>query len=121
MARGTSESGRINYTGRAFHQDAMEAMRGDIVRGLIELITNCDDAYASLTAGRRGKIIVEVEHRRNQPWLVTVRDRATGMTAATMKERLGRLGGRSSGFESGESRRGNLGRGAKDLAAFGDL
>lgn len=116
-----AKSGNIDYTGRAFHQDATEAMRGDIVRGLIELITNSDDAYASMDGQKQGKIVVEVEHRRNQPWRVVVRDRAKGMSAATMEERLARLGGRTSGFEAGENRRGNLGRGAKDLAAFGTV
>lgn len=114
--------GKITYTGRAFHQDAMEAMRGgDIVRGIIELVTNSDDSYASLDDHRRQKIIVEVEHRRSQPWKVVVRDRAAGMSADTMVERITKLGGRTSGFEKGEDKRGNLGRGAKDVAAFGDV
>jgi hypothetical protein len=39
-------------------------MKGDIVRGLIELITNSDDAYGDEA---QGKIRVEVEHRRNTP------------------------------------------------------
>lgn len=121
MRKSSRESGTVDYTGRAFHQDAIEAMRSDIVRGLIELITNSDDAYASLASERLGKISVEVEHRKGQPWLAIVRDRACGMTAEVMKARLKQLGGRTSGFESGESRRGNLGRGAKDLAAFGEV
>ncbi len=121
MARSQMKSGNIDYTGRAFHQDATDAMRGDIIRGLIELITNSDDAYVSMEGPKPGKITVEVEHRRNQPWRVIVRDRAKGMTTATMENRLARLGGRTSGFESGENRRGNLGRGAKDLAAFGKV
>lgn len=121
MRRSSRESGTVDYTGRAFHQDAMEAMRSDIVRGLIELITNSDDAYASVGGERPGKIRVEVEHRKGQPWVAIVRDRACGMTAEVMKSRLKQLGGRTSGFESGESRRGNLGRGAKDLAAFGEV
>lgn len=98
-------------------------MHGDIVRGLIELITNADDAYAALgscTPRSPGRISIEVEHRRNQPWRVVVRDRATGMRRETMKKRLAILGGRTSGFEAGQDRRGNLGRGAKDLAYFGD-
>lgn len=117
------ESGRVEYGPRAFRQDAHGAVRTDIVRGLIELITNSDDAYDELGScrpGSPGKIIVEVEHRRKEAWRVVVRDRATGMTREEMKERLATLGGRTSGFESGRNRRGNLGRGAKDLAAFGD-
>jgi hypothetical protein len=116
------EKGSIRYTRRAFHQDVWEAMRGDIVRGIIELITNSDDAYISLQNGpKQKKIIVEVEHRRSKPWLVVVKDRATGMMAQTMIDRITRLGGRTSGFEHGKERRGNLGRGAKDVAAFGDV
>jgi hypothetical protein len=113
------ESGTVEYTGRAFHQDAMEAMRGDILRGLIEMITNSDDAYLACEGSASGKITIEVEHRRNQSWSVTARDRATGMQ--DMVTKVTRLGGRTSGFEAGEARRGNLGRGAKDLAAFGDV
>jgi hypothetical protein len=120
MMQGT-RTGRVEYGERAFHQDASDAMRGDIVRGIIELLTNSDDAYASATDGRQKRIVVEVEHRRSQPWLVVVRDRATGMSGREMEERLTRLGGRTSGFEEGRDVRGNLGRGAKDLAAFGDV
>jgi hypothetical protein len=111
-------AGRVKYGERAFEQDAQEAMRGDIVRGLIELITNADDAYAR-ARGAGGKILVEVEHRRGAAWNIVVRDRATGMSLKQMKSRLGELGGRSSGFESGQAVRGTLGRGAKDLPAFG--
>ena len=77
--------------GRAFHQDATEAMRGDIVRGLIEAITNCDDAYGD----KSGKIRVEVEHRHGE-WKVIVRDRARGMSADQLKRAIGDLGGRTS-------------------------
>ncbi len=44
---------RVSYTARAFKQDASNAMKGDIFRGLIELITNCDDAYGDDAAGER--------------------------------------------------------------------
>ena len=30
----------VKYGGRAFRQDAHSAMKGDIIRGLVELITN---------------------------------------------------------------------------------
>ena len=117
------DSGTVRYSARGFHQDAMDAMRGDIVRALIELITNADDAYAALDDGRTEKrtILVEVEHRKNRPWTVRVRDRATGMTIDDMRSRITDIAQRTSGFESGHARRGNLGRGAKDCAAFGDV
>jgi hypothetical protein len=121
MPIASAETGTIIYTGRAFHQDASEAMRGDIVRGLIELITNSDDAYVSNGPAAAGKIAIEIEHHRGQPWKVVVRDRARGMRASEMREKFVSLGGRTSGFEVGLERRGNLGRGAKDLAAFGNV
>lgn len=107
---------RVSYGARAFQQDASNAMKGDIVRGLIELITNCDDAYGDEA---QGKIRVEVEHRRKAPWRVVVRDRAKGMRKERMVRAIGDIGMRTSGFEEGAKVRGNLGRGAKDLAAFG--
>jgi hypothetical protein len=109
---------RLLYGSRAFRQDASHAMKGDIVRGLIELITNADDAYGD---DAQGKIRVEVEHRRSKPWSVIVRDRAKGMRKAKMARAIGKIGARTSGFESGGRVRGNLGRGAKDLAAFGPV
>ncbi len=111
-----AETGRVDYSERAFQQDAHDAMRGDIIRALIETITNSDDAYGD----KDGKIRVEIEHRRG-PWKVITRDRAKGMSATRMKTAIGQLGGRTSGFEEGERVRGNLGRGAKDLAAFGTV
>jgi hypothetical protein len=108
--------GHVTYGSRAFHQDATEAMGGDIVRALIETITNSDDAYGN----KSGKIRIEVEHRRG-PWKVISRDRAIGMTASRMEDVIAHLGGRTSGFEAGKDVRGNLGRGAKDLAAFGPV
>jgi hypothetical protein len=111
-------SQRVRYTARAFKQDASNAMKGDIVRGLIELITNSDDAYGDEA---HGKIRIEVEHRRKAPWRVIVRDRATGMRKKRMAHAIGDIGTRTSGFELGARVRGNLGRGAKDLAAFGPV
>jgi hypothetical protein len=115
-----AEEGRVHYTGRALRQDAAEAMGGDIVRGLVEVITNSDDSYAR--EGRRGKIGVGVQHSRGTPsYLVQVRDRAAGMTTSEMHSRLAYIGERTSGFEHGLAVRGNRGRGAKDLVAFGEV
>src|SRR5664280_1572685 len=102
---------RVSYGPRAFRQDASNAMKGDIVRALIELITNSDDAYGD---DPRGKIRIDVEHRRSAPWEIRVRDRARGMRKARMATAIGDIGLRTSGFEEGGRVRGNLGRGAKD-------
>lgn len=87
------DSGVVQYTGRAFNQDAQEAMGGDIVRALIELLTNSDDAYESVDGSGIGKINIVIDRSRGREWTAAVRD----------------------------SRRGNLGRGAKDVAAFGEV
>ena len=112
--------GQLERTARAFQQDAWEAMRGDIVRALVEYITNADDAYAR--KGGKGRILVEVEHRRgDEPWTARVSDRATGMSLREMNEKIGRQGGRTSGFDQGAAVRGNLGVGSKDPACFGQV
>jgi hypothetical protein len=119
----TVTRGRVQYGPRGFHQDASLAMKGDIVRALIETITNADDAYTKLAdtnGSATGKIRLEIEHRRGS-WRAITRDRASGMSARRLKEAIEGLGGRMSGFEAGEDVRGNLGRGAKDLAAFGQV
>lgn len=118
----SKRTGKIEYTERAFHQDAVEAMRGNIIRGIIELVTNSDDAYVDVANGpTQKKIIIEVEHKRGKSWKVVVRDRATGMSANDLEEKITKLGKRTSGFELGENKRGNLGRGAKDVTAFGNV
>jgi hypothetical protein len=116
------ESGQIEYTERAFDQDAAAAMKGRIERALVELITNSDDSYALLErSGMRtkGLIRIEMDRHRLKPWKVVVRDRAAGMSLEEMREKLCRVGGQTSGFEGGAAVRGLLGRGAKDVAAFG--
>lgn len=104
-------------------QNMEKAMRGKIERGLVELITNSDDSYRDLEDERKqvsGKIRIEIERRKKgQPSIVIVRDRAWGMNRLEMYKKLGELGKRTSGFETGKLRRGLHGRGARDVAAFG--
>ena len=116
------ETGHIEYTGRAFDEDAQERMGGQIENALVELITNSDDSYIRLEErGQRagGSIRVEVEHRRRQHSTVLVRDRGEGMTADEMKKKLTRLGAQTSGQSAGLGTRGSRGRGGKDIVAFG--
>jgi len=106
-------------------QNMERAMRGQIERGLIELITNADDSYRDLEEyGKQvaGKIRIEIDRKRKgQPSIVIVRDRAAGMDRVEMYNKLGTLGRRTSGFEKGKARRGLHGRGARDIAAFGTV
>jgi hypothetical protein len=105
---------RLTITERGLRQDAELAMKNEPIRALIELITNSDDAYGD----SEGSIVVEIERGRAK-WSMTVRDRARGMSADEIREKLLSVGGRTSGFESGQNVRGNLGRGAKDVSIFG--
>lgn len=117
-----TRTGTLEYTDRAHSQDASDALRGDIVRGLVELITNADDAY--VRAGQEsGSIRVVIEHLDDSTYSarLTVGDSATGMTAEQMESNLTRLGVRSSSFDTGGSVRGLHGRGARDLAVFGSI
>ena len=52
----SKRQGRLIYTHRGFQQDAEEAMKGDVIRALIELITNADDAYDTDVKGSIGII-----------------------------------------------------------------
>lgn len=106
-------------------QNMGKAMRGQIERGLVELITNADDKYRDLEDDgikTSGKIRIEIERRKKgQSSIVIVKDRAVGMNMKEMHENLGELGKRTSGFEVGKPRRGLHGRGARDVAAFGTV
>ncbi|MEW6616611.1 MAG: hypothetical protein AB1401_14245 [Thermodesulfobacteriota bacterium] len=90
---------------------------------MVELITNADDSYRDIEdKGKHvsGKTRIEIERRKKgQPSTVIVRDRAGGMNREEMFNKLGKLGKRTSGFETGKLRRGLHGRGARDVAAFG--
>jgi hypothetical protein len=119
------DSGQVVYRGRAFGQDAEAAMRGDIVRALIELITNADDAYG----GTSGQINITIQPSENltddgqlvdsMPLAVTVADAAKGLNAERMKRAFSVLGGQNEDFMAGIKVRGLLGRGAKDAAGMG--
>jgi len=111
----TTNQGKITYTGRAFAQDAELAMSGDIVRALVELITNADDAYGQAD----GDVVVEITRNEGEPVAVSVRDNAKGLTLEELENCFSVLGGVTSGFAQGDDVRGLFGRGAKDTAAFG--
>ena len=112
-------SGTIAYGARAAMQDISLAMGRDVVRALVEMVTNASDSYARLE--RRGIAvdgIIDVfaerlrsgEHNR-----IIVRDHAEGMRRHEVVVRILRAGERTS--EAGD--RGVQGRGAKDISFFG--
>jgi len=110
---------QIQYTKDAFEQDSGQAMKNDVVRALIELITNSDDAYARL--GKIGKIEVTIRRwsDKDRPIEISVRDAASGLTPEKMIECFAVMGGNQSGFAQGQEVRGLFSRGSKDTAWFG--
>ena len=110
-----AEQGTIKYTERAFAQDADQAMAGDVMRGLVELITNCDDAYGP----NEGDITVLRILKADGTASLAVCDAGPGLSPEGLKTCFSILGGKNSGFHKGDDVRGLFGRGAKDTAAFG--
>jgi hypothetical protein len=105
---------------RGFRTEFEQSIQGDIVKALVELITNSDDSYKR--ANRNGPIRVIFEgHQRGDPRgteRVTVVDEAEGMNEREIGEGLGVVGASTSQFARHKSVRGLLGRGLKQ-AAFG--
>ena len=108
----------LEVDSRAIMQNATLAVR-DIYDAIVELVTNADDRYQILS--RKNRVEIGILRRRGQPSVLIVRDFADGMTAETMKVKLSRIGGRVSGMEQGLAVRGTNSRGAKDVAALGDV
>ena len=93
-------------------------MGKDLIRALVELVTNADDSYDD--AEHFGPIEIEAEHfRRGEFSRVVVRDHASGMSPDDVANRLIPAGKRASGHAEGRKRRGLHGRGAKDVSIFG--
>jgi len=98
--------------------DSHEAMQGDVVRGLIELILNSDDSYQR--QAKVGKIWVGIDRaQKGKPAKLLVGDSAEGMSRAEIEQKLLPAGARASGHREGKAVRGLHGRGAKDVAVFG--
>lgn len=117
-----TRTGSINYTARAIRQDTLDAMRGDIVIGLIEFITNSDDAYRKVK--RVGKIEIEfASEKKPYKYSILVRDHARGLSGEELEDRFLSIG-KENVDNQGQNKaedgtRGLFGRGAKDVAVFG--
>lgn len=114
----------LKATSRYLKQAATMAVR-DIYDAVVELVTNSDDRYQRLDQDGLlkgiGVIEIEVKRQIGKKSLLLVRDFADGMTTTVMDEKLQWLGGRVSGMEEGYHVRGTNSRGAKDVAALGNV
>jgi len=107
---------KLEYADRFAVQQADQAIRKDVVRALVELITNCNDSYNRMedaSLATTGKIIIEVQ-RKHVNSVLKVCDNAEGMTPDDMDKKVLRYGEATSGFKEGRSVRGLWGRGLKD-------
>lgn len=96
----------------------------NLVDGIVELITNCDDSYKRLEEKRQkvsGEIEIYVNRKKGGICEhLVVRDFAEGMTKKELEEAI-EFAGETSGFATGKSVRGLFGRGLKEtIIALGD-
>ncbi len=115
-----SRSRKLQYANRVALQQADQAIRKDVLRALVEVVTNCNDSYVRLEAAdlpADGRIVIEV-HRKHQNSVIRVRDFAEGMDDARMDKVVGTYGEATSGVKEDLRVRGMWGRGLKD-AIFG--
>jgi hypothetical protein len=115
-----TSSRKLQYADRVALQQADQAIRKDVLRALVEIITNCNDSYARLeSAGKfvSGEIVIEVQ-RKHVNSVIRVRDFAEGMNDARMDQVVGTYGEATSGLKEDKHVRGMWGRGLKD-AIFG--
>src|SRR3990170_2239958 len=109
-------SRKLQYADRVALQQADQAIRKDVLRALVEVITNCNDSYARLEhAGWAvgGEIIIDV-HRKHKNSIIRVRDHAEGITDIRMDKVVGTYGEATSGLKEDKHVRGMWGRGMKD-------
>ena len=113
-------SRKLQYADRVALQQADQAIRKDVLRALVEIITNSNDSYSRLEdAGTKvsGEIIIDV-WRKHRNSVIRVRDFAEGMDDIRMDVVVGTYGEATSGLKEDLHVRGMWGRGLKD-AIFG--
>ena len=113
-------SRKLQYADRVALQQADQAIRKDVLRALVEIITNSNDSYSRLEdAGLQvgGEIIIDI-WRKHKNSVIRVRDFAEGMDDARMDKVVGTYGEATSGLKEDKHVRGMWGRGLKD-AIFG--
>ncbi|HXE74741.1 MAG TPA: hypothetical protein VNN18_03755 [Candidatus Xenobia bacterium] len=107
---------KLQYADRFSIQQADQAIKRDVVRALIELVTNSDDSYRRLEQQGKSvcgeiRILVRRKWKESQ---VGVADCAEGMTGEVLDQRVGVYAEDTSGFSAGADVRGFFGRGLKD-------
>jgi hypothetical protein len=113
-------SRKLQYADRVALQQADQAIRKDVLRALVEIITNSNDSYSRLLdrgKAASGEIIIDV-WRKHKNSVIRVRDFAEGLDDTRMDKVVGTYGEATSGLKDDLHVRGMWGRGLKD-AIFG--
>lgn len=111
-----TSSRKLQYADRVALQQADQAIRKDVLRALVEVITNSNDSYSRLEYNGQavsGEIIIEIQ-RKHKNSVIRVRDYAEGMTDLRMDKVVGTYGEATSGLKEDKHVRGMWGRGLKD-------
>lgn len=113
------ERGVIETDPRHTIRSIKKAIQGNVIRALVELITNSDDSYIRLEEeNKRHDGLIEIEYKKESYCgLFTVRDYAEGMSIDDVRNGFKKYGAATSGLKSGKSVRGYFGQGAKDALA----
>lgn len=109
-------SRKLQYADRVAIQQADQAIRKDVFRALVEIITNSNDSYLRLEqAGWSvgGEIYIDVL-RKHKNSVIRVWDHAEGMNDSRMDKVVGTYGEATSGIKEDKNVRGMWGRGLKD-------
>jgi hypothetical protein len=109
-------SRKLQYADRVALQQADQAIRKDVMRALVEIITNSNDSYSRLEqagGSSSGEMIIEIQRKRKNS-IIRVRDFAEGMTDKRMDRVVGTYGEATSGIKEDQHVRGMWGRGLKD-------
>lgn len=113
-------SRKLQYADRVALQQADQAIRKDVLRALVEIITNSNDSYSRLEdKGQNvgGEIMIDL-WRKHKNSVIRVRDFAEGLDDVRMDKVVGTYGEATSGMKEDLHVRGMWGRGLKD-AIFG--
>src|SRR5262245_23916711 len=115
-----TRSRKLQYADRVALQQADQAIRKDVLRALVEIITNSNDSYSRLEdkgVQVGSEIIIDIL-RKHKNSVIRVRDFAEGMDDVRMDVVVGTYGEATSGLKEDKHVRGMWGRGLKD-AIFG--
>ncbi len=113
------EKGTIKADDRHIARSIRAAIQGNVIRALVELITNSDDSYIRLEDTHRVKGTIEILYKKkNYVGIFSVRDSAEGMSKDDVKTKfVAKYGSATSGMQIGKKVRGFFGQGATDALA----